>query len=278
MAAGISRPSVDENVSTTLASGITDVATTMDVADASKIVHPCYLVIDRVDSAGATKTSSLWEYVKVTNVATNTLTITRAQGGSTQQAHSSGAVVEAVMTSSMFEDWYAVLNPEHTDTGKHVMATASIAQLDSSKILSSTATIGTLDTTTGLNTAGYINAGSASITGFPLNPTWYIPSLPSLPSTSLGRPMAMPRSGSWKFATVTLNSNISQPTVFFDINKNFTSIFDTIGRPLIAGGTYVSTASIKTAAFKAGDVFNVDYEVIDLGGNQVDATVTLSSF
>ena len=45
--------------------------------------------------------------------------------------------------------------------------------------------------------------------------------------------------------------------------------------PLIAGGTFVSTASIKTANFSAGDVFNVDYEVIDLGGNSVDATVQL---
>lgn len=274
MAAGLPRPSTEENVSTTLSSGITDVADTMDVADASKIVSPCYLVIDRVDSAGTVKATSLWEYVKVTNVATNTLSITRGQNGSTQQAHSSGAVVEAVVTSAHFEDWYNALNPEHSAAGGHVITgTMTIAGMN----LASVATIA-VGSFTNVNTTGYLNAAGASITGFPLNPTWYIPSLPSLPTTGLGRPMAMPRSGVWKFATVTLSANISQPTVFFDINKNFGSIFDTIGRPLIAGGTFVSTASIKTPAFKAGDVLNVDYEVIDLGGNNVDATITLSSY
>ncbi len=49
MGAGLPRPSVDENIGTTLSSGITDIATSMDVADGSKIVSPCYLVIDRVD-------------------------------------------------------------------------------------------------------------------------------------------------------------------------------------------------------------------------------------
>src|SRR3990167_2141694 len=138
MPAGLSRPSTDENISTTLSSGITDVVSSMDVADASKIVSPCYLVIDRVDSAGTLKATSLWEYVKVTNVAGNTLTITRAQGGSTGQAHSSGAVVEAVVTSTMFEDWYNVLNPEHDSAGGHVIVgTMTIAGMN----LASQATI-----------------------------------------------------------------------------------------------------------------------------------------
>lgn len=267
MSANIPKPSLDENISTTLASGITDVASSMDVSDASKIVAPCYLVIDRVDSSGTLKATSLWEYVKVTNVASNTLTITRAQGGSTGQAHGSGAVVEAVVTSSMFEDWYNALNPEHTATGTHVMATATVATL----LNSSTNILGSASIATSLNVA------SASVVGLGLNPSWYIPSLPSLPTVGLGRPAAMPRGGTLKFVNVTLNANISQPTTFFDVKKNFTSIFDTIGRPLIAGGTFVSTASIKTPTFNAGDVFTVDYSVIDLGGNNVDAIVTLAS-
>lgn len=264
MPAGIPRPSVDENISTTLSSGITDVAGSMDVADASKIVAPCYLVIDQHDSAGTLKATSLWEYVKVTNVASNTLTITRAQGGSTGQAHGSGAVVEAVVTSTMFEDWYAVLNPEHDSAGGHVIVgTMTVAGMN----LASVATIAVVST-------GHLNA-QASITGIGVVPTWYLGTLPSLATAGIGRPVPMPRDGTWKYATVTLNANISQPTVFFDINKNFATMFDTIGRPLIAGGTFVSTASIKTPVFKRGDIFNVDYEVIDLGGRQVDATVQL---
>ena len=265
MAANIPRPSVDENISTTLSSGITDVAASMDVADGSKIVAPCYLVIDRVDSAGTLKATSLWEYVKVTNVASNTLTITRAQGGSTGQAHSSGAVVEAVVTSSMFEDWYNALNPEHDSSGGHVIVgTMTVAGMN----LASVATIA-------VASMGSTNAGTLSATAGLLAPSWYIPSLPSNATTGLGRPAAMPRGGSWNFINVTLNANISQPTVFFDVRKNGVSIFDTIGRPRISGGTFVSTASIKTPAFNAGDVFIADYAVIDLGGNNVDATVTL---
>jgi hypothetical protein len=147
MSAGLPLPSTDENISTTLSSGITDVAGSMDVADGSKIPTVCYLVIDRVDSAGTLKATSLWEYVKVTNVAGNTLTITRAQGGSTGQAHSSGAVVEAVVTSSMFEDWYNALNPEHTPTGTHILSTATITTHLSVSGASISGGLVTLDTT-----------------------------------------------------------------------------------------------------------------------------------
>jgi hypothetical protein len=289
MTANLPRPSVDENISSTLAAGITDVATSFDVGDASKIVEPCYMVIDRVDSSGTVKNSSLWEYVKVTGVTSNTLTITRGQGGSTQQSHSSGAVIEAVVTSSMFEDWYNALNPEHTSAGGHVITgTATIANVMMSGNVTAAA-LGVTDgkittlTSTGISTAnvtvtGYLNVGSASIYGIGLNPTWYIPSLPSLPTTGLGRPVSMPRAGLIQFVSVTLNGIVSSPTVYFDVNKNFGSIFDTGTRPLITNGTFISTASVATKNFKAGDVLSVDYDMCDLGGNSVDATVTVSSF
>lgn len=270
MSANLPRPSTVENVSTTLSSGITDVATTATVADASTLVEPCYLVIDRVDSAGTLKATGLWEYIKVTGISGNDLTITRGVNGSTNQAHSAGAVVEAVVTSAMFEDWYNALNPEHTATGGHVITgTATIAGMN----LASVATIAVAGIGT-LNVATHLNA-NASITGVGVAPVWYLGQLPSTATTGIGRPLVMPRNGTWKYANVVLNANISQPTVFFDVEKNGASIFDTIGRPLIAGGTFVSTASIKTLVFKQGDVFDVDYEVIDLGGNQVDATVQL---
>ncbi len=262
MAAGLPLPSIDENISTALASGITDVAGSMDVADGSKIPNVCYLVIDRVDSAGTLKATSLWEYVKVTNVATNTLTITRGQGGSTAQAHSSGAVVEAVVTSSMFEDWYAALNPEHTATGGHVIVgTMTIAGMNLASVATiAVASVGTLHATNGL-----------------LAPSWFIPSLPSLATIGLGRPAAMPRAGTFNFVNITLNGIISSASVAWDVRKNGTSIFDTIGRPLIANGTFVSTASIKTPTFVAGDVLQVDYAIAVGGGNSVDAIVTLAA-
>lgn len=272
MTANLPRPSSVENVSTALSSGITDVATTATVADASSLVEPCYLVIDRVDSAGTLKSTGLWEYIKVTGISGNDLTVTRGVNGSTNQAHSAGAVVEAVVTSAHFEDWYNAINPEHSASGGHVITgTMTISGMN----LASVATIAVASIGVA-NIATHLNA-QASITGIPVVPTWYLGQLPSTATTGLGRPVPMPRTGTWKYATVTLGANISQPTVFFDIEKNGVSIFDTIGRPLVAGGTFVSTASIKTPAFAQGDQFNVDYEVIDLGGNNVDATVQLVS-
>ena len=274
MPAGLPLPSTDENISTNLSSGITDVAGSMDVADASKIVAPCYLVIDRVDSAGTLKATSLWEYVKVTNVAGNTLTITRGQSGSTGQAHGSGAVVEAIVTSAFFEDWHAALNPEHSAAGGHVITgTMTVAGMN----LASVATIAV----TGIGTdriTTHLNASGASISGIGLNPSWYIPSLPSNATTGLGRPAAMPRAGTLQFVTVTLNGIISSPSVAFDITKNGTSMFNSVGRPLIANSTFVSTASIATKTFNAGDVLRVDYAVAVGGGNSVDAIVTASSY
>lgn len=259
MPAGLPLPSTDENISTNLSSGITDVAGSMDVADASKIVAPCYLVIDRVDSAGTLKATSLWEYVKVTNVAGNTLTITRAQSGSTGQAHGSGAVVEAVVTSAFFEDWHAALNPEHTATGGHVIVgTMTVAGMNLASVATiAVASVGTLHASNGL-----------------LAPSWYIPSLPSNATTGLGRPAAMPRPGTFNFVNITLNGILSSPSTAFDIRKNGVSIFDNIGRPLISNGTFVSTASIKTPSFSAGDVLQVDYAQAVGGGNSVDAIVT----
>lgn len=257
MTANLPLPSTDENVSTTLSSGITDVAGSMDVADASKIVSPCYLVIDRVDSAGNLKDTSLWEYVKVTNVATNTLTITRAQGGSTGQAHSAGAVVEAVMTSTFMEDWYAVLNPEHTASGGHVISTATVTTVD---------------------VATHLKVGTASVSGINVGifPTFVMPNNASAATVSLGKPLAVPRAFTARAVTVTLRSPVSSASIIFDVNKNFTSIFAAGNRPsILGGGTYVSTASIATSNFKAGDVVSAD---LDSGGSYKDATLTILGY
>jgi hypothetical protein len=281
MAANLPRPSTEENVSTTLNGGIDDTETTITVDSAAKLVAPCYLVIDRVDSNGDLKDSSLWEYVKVTNIAGSDLTVTRGANNSTNQAHTTGAVVEAVVTSAMFEDWYTALNPEHTAAGGHVISTATVETLVvSTHISASGASIsGTLTTDPlvlgTLNATTHLNVSGASISGIGLNPTWYIPALPSLATTGLGRPMAMPRAGTLQFVNVTLNGIISSPSIYFDINKNFVSLFDAGTRPLLANTTFVSTASLATKNFKAGDVLSVD---LDHGGNSIDATITASSY
>ena len=172
-----------ENVSTTLSSGITDVATTMTVASASSIVAPCYLVIDRVDSAGTQKSTSLWEYVYVSNVSGSDLTITRAQGGSTGQSHSAGAVVEATETAAAWEDARASYVSEHTNEGVHaslasttyirtiglvVTSVASISQLNTGAFNITDLAVSSTASVRILNAATRLNASGASVTGFPL--------------------------------------------------------------------------------------------------------------
>ena len=267
MAADLPRPSTEENVSTTLSSVITDVAGSMDVADASKIVDPCYLVIDRVDSAGTLKDTSFWEYVKVTNVTSNTLTITRGQNGSTQQAHSSGAVVEAVVTSAMFEDWYTALNPEHTVSGGHVITgTMTIAGMN----LASVATIA-------VGTFNHLRANaSTSGLGLGIFPTFVMPNRASAATISLGKPLAVPRAFTAQAVSVTLRSPVSSASIIFDVNKNFVSIFQAGTRPsILGGGTYVSTASLNTKNVDVGDIITVD---LDAGGSYKDATLTILGY
>lgn len=260
MAAGIPLPSLNENVSTTLSSGITDVASSMDVADATKIVAPCYLVIDRVDSSGTLKATSLWEYVKVTNVAGSTLTITRAQGGSTGQAHSSGAVVEAVVTSSMFEDWYNVLNPEHDSAGGHVIVgTMTVAGMN----LASVATIASLST-------GRLNVSGATISGIERTFVWYAAGTASGPTTNVMRLIA-PFSGRFQSFTAMTRTPVSGASLTLSIYNNLASVFNTIGRPAImGGGTFVSTASILAPNFFKGNILTMD---IETGGNVNDITL-----
>ena len=246
MPAGLSRPSVDENASSALASSVAAGASSMDVTlgHGVKFVAPCYLVIDRVDAAGALKPVAQWEYVKVTNVSTDTLTITRAQGGSTDQAHSSGAVVEAVVTSSMFEDWYNALNPEHTAAGGHILGTATVTT--------------------------HLQLSNASISGLQRTFVWYAPGYASGATTNVMRLIA-PFGGTFQAFTAMPRTPVSGASLTLDLNKNGTSIFDTIGRPaILGGGTFVSTASIATKNFIAGDILTLD---IDTGGNVADITL-----
>jgi hypothetical protein len=264
--ANLPRPSTEENVSTTLSSGITDVAGSMDVADASKIVAPCYLVIDRVDSSGTLKSTSLWEYVKVTNVASNTLTITRAQNGSNAQAHSSGAIVEAVVTSAHFEDWYNVLNPEHDASGGHVITgTATVAGMN----LASVATIASAGI--GVSRAvTHLNASGASISGIPFGFGFYAAGFASGPTVSVARMIAH-RHGTFRYFTAMTRTPVSGASLTLTVFNNLASVFDAGTMPaILGGGTFMSTASIKAPNFKPGDILTMD---IVTGGNVADITL-----
>jgi len=244
--------------------------------------RPGLIVVDRVDSGG-NKTASKREYISFTGVSGQQLTgLVRALGGSTDQVHSVGAIVEFVFDVVQLEAIYDAILREHTFEGLH----ASLPSIHHAFIHTHFSVSGA--SLTGFEGRRFVNpslpslaivepntllgASGASVRGVDaIRPVWFIPGTVSAASTSIGPPVAMPGSGTIEFVTVTLQSPISAASLIVDINKNFSSIFDAATRPTIpGGGTFVSTASIASKIFARGNIFTVD---LDAGGWFVDATV-----
>ena len=98
------------NGKTTLSSGITSSATSITVADASvlpSITGSQYFYMTLEDTSGNL------EIVKVTSVSSNTLTVTRAQDGSSGRAFSAGDKAENRLTAGGLND---VATQADTDT------------------------------------------------------------------------------------------------------------------------------------------------------------------
>lgn len=243
---------------TTLNGSINNSTTTITVNDASTIVTPTFAVIDREDANG-TATATLREVVYISAKSGNDLTVTRAVDNSTARSHNDSALFEPMITVGFWDDLYDALDNEHTmfdgshDLTKVALLSGATVQILASKILSSPT----------------ISGGA----GFPITPTWVIPGAVSAATTSVGKPLDVPSAGTLTFASVVLRSPVSTASLIIDINKNFTSIFEAGTRPVIlGGGTFVSTASINTRTFVAGDIYSVD---VDAGGSLADITVKL---
>jgi hypothetical protein len=92
------------SVATTLASGISNSATTMTVASGtgSALMGGVTLAAGNVDSftVALDVDTQNEEIVFVTNVSSDTLTIVRAQAGTSGVTHTAGASVKHVLTSS----------------------------------------------------------------------------------------------------------------------------------------------------------------------------------
>ena len=209
--------------------------------DVSSIAQsPGLVVIDRVDASG-NSTPTKREYMTFTGVSTADLTgLTRALGGSTDQVHAVGAIVEFVPDVVWAQSIHDAIIKEHDTSGVHV----SLASLQ------------------------FISFPARA------NPVWYLPALQSGPSLGIGRPLKMPIGGTFEWFAMTLHNPISGASLVIDVNNGGVSIFEASTRPaILGGGTFVSTASINTTAFSESDEMTVD---LDNGGNAVDATIQLS--
>lgn len=252
----ISQSPTTDFTSTTLNGSISDSVQTITVNSAAAINVPCYIVIDREDNNGVA-TPNQREVCKVTAKNGNDLSVTRGVNNSTARAHNDSALVEPMLTVGFWDDFYDAYDVDHTvgdgthDITRIAVLSGTTVQTLTNKILSSPT----------------ISGG----TGFPIYPTWVISGTISAATTSAGKPLDVPTSGTISWLSVTLRSAISAASLILDVNKNFTSIFEAGTRPFIlGGGTYVSTASILTKTFVAGDIYSVD---VDAGGWYNDATV-----
>jgi len=239
---------------TTLNGSITSGANTITVNSAANLQAPGYIVIDRQDANG-NNTPTAREVVSYTGISSNNLTgCVRGADNSTAAAHNDGALVETMPTVGMWNS----------------LTTIVMSGLDTNGLLNPIASGVSLAI---INVGTELNASGASITGtFPLHPVWVMPGFASAASAVVGLPIAMPVAGNWQFFNLISRTGLSGCSLQIDVLKNSVSIFDTGTRPgtAVNQATFASTASIKTKAFIAGDVFTVD---IKNGGNVADLTV-----
>ena len=129
------------SVQTTLATGISDTATTMTVATGtgSALMGGVTLATGNIDifTVAIDPDTQYEEVVFVTQVNSDTLTIVRGQAGTSNIAHSGGATVKHVLTSSDLNAFEAGLNetiPLNTQTG----TTYTIAATDAGDLVTLT--------------------------------------------------------------------------------------------------------------------------------------------
>ena len=256
--------------STTLNGAISNSATTITLNSVTGLQASGYLVLNREDGSG-NATPNAREVVYFTGISGNDITgVTRGADGSTARSHSDGALVESIMTIGVWNSLVTVMDRAIDDNGylKAISSPVSLSRLH-------VATIGILANATVTNS---LSASGASIVGFPLTPTFVFTGSLSGATTLVQTPLVMPRVGNWSFVNFVTRTVASGASMFIDINKNGTSIFDAGTRPVIAGaGTFYSSASIATRNFTRGDRIHWDLDGASSGGHITDFNIELVS-
>src|SRR3990167_7678079 len=243
--------------STTLNGAISDSAATITLNSVTGLQAPGYLVINREDGSG-NATPNAREVIYFTGISSNDLTgVTRGADTSTARSHSDGALVESMMTVGVWNSLVTIVNVAMDDNGllRSVLSpmTISIANIPLIRAPSALVSVATV--------LGHLNASGASITGFPLTPTFVFTGSLSGATTFVQSPLVMPRAGQWSFVNFITRTVSSCASSYIDVNKNGVSIFEAGTRPVIAGaGTFYSSASINTKNFDRGDRITWDFE------------------
>lgn len=269
-------------VQKTLSGAVTNSQTTITLNNTTNLQAPGTLVIDRVDSNG-NLTAGAREIVSYTGISGNDITgVTRAFDGSTAYAHADGAICETTLTAQGFASLVtaiatfadangyvrAIASPVSIARGDFIQmdvtSVASIAEIRSGNLMATNATI-----------TGSLNLSNASVTGVGLYPAWRASGAYSGPTIGIGGLLVAPKAATWSWISVVTRSVASGTSVVFDVMNNGVSIFAGVTPPtILAGGTYVSTASINTKAISPGQILRADIKTIASGvGVITDVTV-----
>lgn len=120
--------------STTTNGTVNDSVTTITLTSVTGLVAPGVVVLDRQDNVG-NDTPTKREYISFTGINGLDLTgVTRGVGGSTAQSHSSGALVEAILTATHWTGLVDFLQAEHDSAGKHLISTATITYTETVRL------------------------------------------------------------------------------------------------------------------------------------------------
>src|SRR3990167_3112021 len=244
--------------STTLNGAINASAQTITLNSTTNLQAPGYLVLGREDGSG-TATPNAREVISFTGISGNDITgITRGADNSTARVHSDGALVESTPTIGLFNSLATIVDTAIDNNGLlRAMASPVSAIRFETPFLRAPSALISLS-----SILGHLNVSGASLSGFAQTaPAFIFIGNLSGPTTLIQTPLPMPRSGTWEFVNFITRTVASGASMFIDINRNGTSIFDAGTRPVIAGGgTFYSSASILTKAFVRGDRISWDLD------------------
>ncbi len=238
--------------------------TTITLSSTTNLQAPGVVVIDRVDSSGNELNASLREVIYYTGISSNDLTgCTRGGDGSTGQIHGDAAVVETMPTVGMWNGLATVVGAGLDNNGYllGIASPVSIANIRATDLVAvSTASI------SGVYIKQRLEVSGASVTGIGLYPVWRSAAAYSGPTIGIGGLLVAPKVATWQWVSVVTKSVASGTSVVFDILNNNTTIFAGVTRPtILAGGTYVSTASINNKVISPGNILRADINTIAAG-------------
>lgn len=165
------------NFSTTLSSGITDVATTIPLSSASGLPTDTAitLILGLHDADGNVQDSSNWELVTGVISGNNLTNALRGEGSTTGIAHASAVVVEDVVDEESWNDMITGILVDHAQDGTHEMTspqvTTGINDSNDNELIKVTATGSAINEFTVANAAAG-NSPETSMTGGDTDVGW----------------------------------------------------------------------------------------------------------